>query len=447
MSRLRALQRRCGSAVLVASATAGCGQAPTPQYAVVDAPQPQPQTAQAPPDVSLADKTGVDADVVARCGRGTGRRADGTCERMRLRDAPHVQQVQVPGGRFVMGSPPNRYNAEPARELPQIQWGAQPPRYANTGSFWIDLVEVSRKEYAKCVETGACTPGVCPDGADPTARVGPELAETLPQTCVTQAQAQAFCKASGGRLPTETEWEYAARGPDARPYPWGGQLRDEYHAELVPVGGLSGDVSYFGLRGMGTNAREWTASQFDPDAPLAEFAAGFRRDDGPLMRQRSKRRAGHVTKGGRPSSRIEGDGAAEKLGFRCAADVDPAEEALTVPDEAPAVPLVYAASSELQVFGAVAEAVDAREAEAFCAAVTVSWEGQTLDDWVLPTLAQVKTIVDSFKGPGPFWLADGPGAQRGAGRSPVPTDPWVKIEAGPQEALSARCIRVTVAAG
>lgn len=405
-----------------------------------------PRKVDAPTQKPIEQRTGVDAKTIAACGRGTGRRADGTCEQMRLRKRAHVQQVQVPGGRFVAGHPPNRYDGAPSVAAPKIQWAAQPPRYDETGSFWIDLYEVSRKHYADCVQAGKCTPAVCPDGGDPLAGEPPGLAPKYPQTCVTQAQAAAFCRADGLRLPTETEWEYAARGPDARPFPWGGAIRDEYHANLVPVGGMAGDKSYFGLLGMGTNAKEWTSSRFDPDAPLAAFAKGFRRPDGPLLRARGGN-GGYVTKGGRPGSRFERRGAELKLGFRCAGDVDPKEAPLKVPAEPPQVPFVHAASADLQVFGAVAEAVDRTEADAFCQAASVSWKGETLDDWTVPTLVQVQSIAESFKGPGPFWTVDGAAAQQGAGQRPVPTDPWVLQALPDSAALTVRCVRASRAAG
>ena len=426
---------------MVIASTGGCGEPPEARFAAMDQPQAEPPHVEGPPPKPVEDRTGVDEEIVANCGRGTGRRPDGTCERMRLRMKDHVQQVQIPGGRFVMGNPPNRYDASPAQEDPRIQWPSQPPRPAQTGSFWIDLYEVSREEYAKCVEAGRCTAARCPDGANPVGHVDANIASKLPQTCVSVEQAEAFCEAADSRLPTETEWELAARGPDARPFPWGGAIRDEYHAELVPVGGLAGDVSYFGLRGMGTNAREWTSSVFDPDLPLADFVTGFRREDGPLLSARRGRKAGHVIKGGRTSFRREATGPEPKVGFRCAADVDPNETALSVPDDPPDVPLVHTSPEMLQIFGGVAEAVDRAEAQAFCEGISVQWRGLTADNWELPTLEDIQKIRDSFSGPGPFWTVEGAAAQRGTGEHPIPTDPWVAIEVAPEASLTARCIR------
>ena len=427
--------------LLILFATA-CKEPPAPRYAAVDEPQGAPPKVEGPPPKPLAERTGVDDETIENCGRGTGRLPDGTCERMRLRERPHVQQVQIPGGRFVMGDPPQRYDAGPSRETPHLQWPAQPPRIAEVGSFWLDLTEVSRAQYAKCVDAGECTAAQCPDGEDPTARVAVEVAATLPQTCVSQPQAAAFCRWIDGRLPTHAEWEFAARGPDARPLPWGAQLRDEYHAELVPVGGLQGDVSYFGMRGMGTNAKEWTATLFDPHEAFAPFVTDFRLPDGPLARARAGVPGGHVAKGGRCGTVREETLPAPKLGFRCAGDVDPQEVPLRVPADPPEVPLAYPAGQSLLLFGGVAEAVDHREAQRYCEALTVEFRGRTFDAWALPTLEQVQAIAESFQGPGPFWTAQGAAIQQGAGQRPVPHDPWVALDAGADESLAARCIHL-----
>ena len=430
-------------AVLAVALFPACREAPKPRHKDVDGPQPQPPVVAAPEGASAEERGGVTAKAIAACGRGTGKRADGTCVAMPLRDLPHIQQVQIPGGRFVMGQPPRRYDAAAARKNPTILWPAQPPHYATAKSFWLDLHEVSREHYAKCVDKGACTPARCPGGENPISHVQAELGPSLPQTCVTQAQATAFCKDAGGRLPTETEWEYAARGPDARPFPWGGQLRDEYHAELAPVGGLSGDISFFGMRGMGTNANEWTSSRFEPDMPLATFAHGFRRKDGPLAKARAKTPTGFVTRGGRTHTRKESRAADPKLGFRCAASVAPDAEVLTVPKEAPPVPTVGSPHEAFELFGGIAEAVDRAEAEAFCTKLSVPWKGKTLDDWTLPTLAQIHALGDGFQGPGPFWTVEGAAVQRGPGDTPRPVDPWVADAPAPGDALAARCIRTT----
>lgn len=104
----------------------------------------------------------------------------------------------------------------------------QPPSEVTVPTFWIDRLEVSTRRYRACVNAKACTPAESVLGGDPdeaqlwngrcNARRG-ELDH--PINCVTSAQAEAFCKWESKRLPTEAEWELAARGPRAAKYPWG----------------------------------------------------------------------------------------------------------------------------------------------------------------------------------------------------------------------------------
>lgn len=426
--------------LVLASTFAACdGPAPSHEHDLVDTPQPVPSTIAAP--TPPAPEATADPGAPEGCGRGTGRNAQGECEPLRLRDLPHVQQVQLPKGRFIMGDIPRDYTTEIGRHDPRERWSGQPPRYAEAPAFWMDLHEVTRSAYAQCVEEGQCTPAVCPDGSDPVDKFSAEAAALVAQTCVTHEQAQAFCAARGSRLPTEVEWEYAARGTDARLYPWGNDLRDEYTAMLLPVTNTMGDVSYFGLRGMGTSAIEWVAEAYEIDVGLRGFVReAFRRADGPLRRAEATRGERFVMKGGKAGYRRDSAGADRRLGFRCAADLGPDEVALVVPSEPPVIPILRDVEGGLQVFGGVAEVVDRREAEAYCAALRVEHQGQAYEGWRLPTLAEVQAIHADFRGPGPFWAADGAVVQKGAGKG-GPDEPWEHTEATDGDALAARCIR------
>lgn len=118
-----------------------------------------------------------------------------------------------------------------------------------------------------------------------------------PINCVDQVQAEFYCRDIGGRLPTEAEWEFAARGTTGRLYPWGDAPPDAAHANLcgtecktsgalpiiaaaayetndqwpqtAPVGSIDGDVSPFGIRDLGGNVSEWVADvyAFYPSTP------------------------------------------------------------------------------------------------------------------------------------------------------------------------------------
>jgi formylglycine-generating enzyme required for sulfatase activity len=414
------------------------------------------------------------------CGRGKGRDPDGKCVPLGLRDTEFVQRVQIPGGQFVMGGLPENYNGLLTREAPAVRWSGQPPRPAAVPSFWIDLHEVTRAAYAACVRDGGCTPAVCPEGqVDPAADAAPEMAGALPQTCVTHAQAAAYCEHAGARLPREAEWEYAARGVDARIYPWGNEVEDQIPNALYPAGHVREDSSYFGIRGLGSNVLEWVDEVYEADAGLRPFLREeFRDPDNPVARTRlafeRKVRCGddpacagptepplrhvlkHASAGlrtagrelfppGFPPFELEGwavTGTGPKVGFRCATDLAPGDVPLRVPASSPPVPLVRR-EGEFQIFGGVAEAVTQAEARRFCAALQVpDGTGETLTGWRLPAADELPALAASFRGPGPFWSEDGAVIQVAATRGPVPPDaPWQEDLSPEGSALLARCVR------
>ncbi|MGB1016949.1 MAG: formylglycine-generating enzyme family protein, partial [Nannocystaceae bacterium] len=405
----------------------GC-EAASDRHGFVDQPEPVPAGEFAGEDVLERNEPKVEPVDPSECGPRSGKMPDGTCIRLRVRETPHVQQVQIPAGTFVMGRIPDDYNAEVTREQPSVRWSGQPPRPVAVASFWIDLHEVSRGAYGECVEKGACTQVACPAGVnDPVAEQSSELAAVFPQTCVTHAQAEQYCRAQGHRLPTEAEWEYAARGVDARRFPWGNEALERLPDGLYPVGRVRSDQSYFGILGMGTDAIEWVAERYDPEAALRPFLKrDFRLPNGPTGAARAtfERQAHcgespapgctppelerHVIKStvvgarrgvraidppqlgsheleGWPTARVR-----DQLGFRCASEVVPTEEEpiLQVPERAPVVP-IFRSTGTFQVFGGIAEAVSLAEAKAFCEALFVPLSTGNLEGWRLPSVSEV----------------------------------------------------------
>lgn len=220
--------------------------------------------------------------------------------------------LHLPGGRFVMGSSNPR---APANE--------RPSRTLSVTTFWIDRTEVTVGAYRSCVDAHACarperTSANCTfDAGDPE----------LPVACVHWRDADAYCRFSSKRLPSELEWEYAARGTFAVALPWGGPascanavtlINDQSGKSCAPrptrVGTHPGGASVFGVHDMSGNVEEWTADWY------AESA-------GPTPRAGSA----HVLRGGgwlsppslsRTTARNWGSAveAGPNVGFRCARD-------------------------------------------------------------------------------------------------------------------------------
>jgi formylglycine-generating enzyme required for sulfatase activity len=470
-------------ALLVVPLCLAACEATSRRYAALDAPPPPPvAVGDARPLSELKKVTEVpEAEKkppAEECGRGRGRDIHGECVPLGLWDTEHVQRVQIPGGVFVMGNVPDHFNASPSREQPAVRWSGNPPRHEAVRSFWIDLHEVTRSAYAACVAAGACTPMACPEGQDDPARdIDPRVADALPQTCVTHAQAAAYCAHVGARLPTEAEWEYASRGPDARVYPWGNEIKDEIPQGLYPAGHAREDSSYFGVRGLGSGSVEWVADTYDADAGLRPFLTGpFRDPEGPLARARrafeqaaacgedegcagptgeplrhvikftaaGQRRAARPTRPPHfPGKELEGWDmvvADARLGFRCAADLRPEDAPLQVPAAVAPIPIVRAEGS-LELFGGVVEAVSQDEARRFCANLRVPYGAEALTEFRLPTIAEVEQIAAVFRGPGPFWAEDGAVSQLDDMTPPDPETPWRPLDVSPDTALAARCVR------
>lgn len=454
----------------VAASALGCRAETSRRYEMLDHPLPVPTAVGGlrPVQVESAMPAKLPEERLKECGPGTGKKSDGSCVQLTLWDAGYAQRVMIPSGRFVMGDIPRRYDASESRVSPAVRWSSTPPRYVDVGAFFMDVQEVTVGAYQECVEEGLCTPVECTDDQSlPTTRMG--TPEAMPQTCVTHAQAQAFCAARGGRLPSEAEWEYAARGPDARIYPWGNQVRDEIPNQISPVRRTKIDRSYFGVLGMGSNAVEWVADIYDDEAGIAPFIEGpFRSEDGPVAVARREHEAKyglsgeptrHVVKIGRVASRwaareslppgMKTDGTTPELegwplvahgptlGFRCSADLRPDDEILANPEPASSIPFT-AVEGDYEVFGGAVDGVSKAEAEAFCEVVRVPSGDSVSTDWRLPTRDEVRTLAEVFRGPGPFWTSEGAIVQAEPYNA---ASAWVDDPAEDDEPLAARCVR------
>lgn len=200
------------------------------------------------------------------------------------REKDGMTMVYVPAGSFLMGSLDEDFMAA-SDEKPQ--------RLVEMDAFFIDKYEVSVAQYAAFLnELGgylqACGRRDC---TLPRQRVGftnylmEETAEDgslifvampgfadYPANHISWYGAAAYCTYVGGRLPTEAEWEYAARGTDGRLYPWGNEPPNQFVAvymslsfdNVKPVDALPDGASPFGAEGMAGSMWEWTADWYDP---------------------------------------------------------------------------------------------------------------------------------------------------------------------------------------
>lgn len=199
-------------------------------------------------------------------------------------DKTKIDWVRIPGGIFQMGS----------NEFPQ----EQPVHTVTVRSFELGRTEVTNRQYRACVKAGACT-DVDRNCLGP-AFSGPEQ----PVVCVAWGQARAFAKWAGGRLPSEAEWEYAARSAGGRArYAWGDEppsCRRAVFSERAGALGCGRDSTWpvcskplgdtkQGLCDMAGNAWEWTEDWYhdsyegapaDGSAWIVRSASPMRADRG-----------------------------------------------------------------------------------------------------------------------------------------------------------------------
>ncbi len=181
------------------------------------------------------------------------------------------QMVLVPSGEFTMGSDSGGDSEKPVHKV-----------YLD--AFYIDKYEVTNGNYAECVGAGKCT---APSEKKPFTRdsyYGNAEYNDYPVIYVDWTQAKTYCEWRGGRLPTEAEWEKAARGTDGRTYPWGNEFDgpkgnfcdknctfdwanknyDDGYAYTAPFGSYPSGASSYGAMDMAGNVWEWVSSEYKP---------------------------------------------------------------------------------------------------------------------------------------------------------------------------------------
>jgi eukaryotic-like serine/threonine-protein kinase len=172
------------------------------------------------------------------------------------RPADGMVMVYVPAGSFLMGS---------AADDPDADDDEFPLHQVFLDAFWLDKREVTNEQYEMCVAYRDCLQsGRANDRNFNGAR--------QPVVSVSWEDAAAYCAWAGGRLPTEAQWEYAARGPDSLRYPWGNgspiDTRLNYNGNVgrtTDVGSYPAGASWVETLDMAGNVWEWVADWNDED--------------------------------------------------------------------------------------------------------------------------------------------------------------------------------------
>jgi len=236
------------------------------------------------------------------------------------READGMRMVYVPAGEFRMGSVKN-YDGAVGEETP-LHW-------VTLSGFWIDQTPVTNAQYKLCVDAGACKPPRRNNSWHREYYYDNENFANYPVIYVDWKKARTFCTWVGAHLPTEAQWECAARGLRSNLYPWGNTPPKDSLLTWAQPGGDTAKVdahpkgrSWVGALGMAGNVWEWTADWY------GEYSEDFQ--ENPTGPEKGKERVTHGgsflngREGIRSSSRnpLEpGFDSYPFVGFRCAAEL------------------------------------------------------------------------------------------------------------------------------
>ncbi len=179
----------------------------------------------------------------------------------------HGDFVTIPAGEFTMGSD---IRPDGLKDRPALY---EPEHTVDLPAYQIHVFEVTNAEFTRFQIEGDYV------AEGDWRRFSSIEKGYYPVANVTWEDAKGYCEWIGGRLPTEAEWEKAARSPDGRPYPWGdtwdptkSNCNEKGHQTLVEVGEIETDSSPYDVRDMMGNVQEWVSDEFMayPRSPARE---------------------------------------------------------------------------------------------------------------------------------------------------------------------------------
>lgn len=261
--------------------------------------------------------------------------ATSTPDTVRISAKDGMTQIKIPAGTFFMGA------MDVYRENDE-----QPPREVFIDSFWMDQVEVTNGMFDLCARADVCRlPKEFRSDNREDYFGSPEFRD-YPVVNIAWYDANAYCEWAGRRLPSEAEWERAARGNDKRNYPWGDEPPNEYNSnslnlvgDTTRVGSYAEGASPFGTLDMAGNVWEWVADRYkanyysqapleNPPGPSAEevftnyrvIRGGSFQEDGIFLRLVNRSFLEGPDPGVLPEDEAYYGKSSNRIGFRCAQD-------------------------------------------------------------------------------------------------------------------------------
>lgn len=261
--------------------------------------------------------------------------ATSTPETVKISPADGMTQLFIPSGTLIMGGLDVYQESDelPAREV-----------YLN--AFWIDQVEVTNGMYNLCAQAGGCRPPALNSSDNRIEYFGNPEFQDYPVAHVAWYDANEYCQWAKRRLPTEAEWERAARGDDKRNFPWGDEPPNQYNSNSLNivgdtsrVGSYAEGASPFGALDMAGNVWEWVSDRYRPDyykkSPaenpggpaegdvfndLRVIRGGSYQDDGVILRLANRSSLAGPNPLAQPMDEAYYGRSSARIGFRCAAD-------------------------------------------------------------------------------------------------------------------------------